>query len=216
MEKIFSDKIFDFYYYEALKDATLRNTCETDSRDRMFDINNKDSNAIKDKVKEYIKKIIDGNLKEGECEKTIKSISEEAKKFAQDFTFGNAQKLVNMMAKYFYALAYVCDEKRENFENCDCPMDRIMLKEISDYCKRIKNNANEKNDGELIRKAENWDSMAEISWSKINIEDIGIYKEYQSRVKELMKSDIFIEEYGELKSPLEVDFVLWNSVKEKK
>ena len=46
------------------------------------------------------------------------------------FTFGNAQKLVNMTAKYMFLRAYGDNGERSKFEGCDCPMDGVMCRFI--------------------------------------------------------------------------------------
>lgn len=45
------------------------------------------------------------------------------------FGFGNAQKLINMTAKYI-ALGFYMDDCRENFQYCHCPMDGIMVEKV--------------------------------------------------------------------------------------
>lgn len=43
------------------------------------------------------------------------------------FSFGNAQKLVNMTVKYLYIVCFHDPELRSKFEFCHCPLDSILL-----------------------------------------------------------------------------------------
>ena len=46
------------------------------------------------------------------------------------FKFGNAQKLVNMILKYFYISTYNNDNMRKGFQYCHCPMDQQLLEKV--------------------------------------------------------------------------------------
>ena len=46
------------------------------------------------------------------------------------FTFGNAQKLINMTAKYYYISCCMNSAKRENFKYCHCPVDCLLLEKV--------------------------------------------------------------------------------------
>ena len=52
----------------------------------------------------------------------------EAKRLEKTFTFGNAQKLLNMTAKYIFISTYRHPCLREKFNFCHCPMDGRMMK----------------------------------------------------------------------------------------
>lgn len=49
-----------------------------------------------------------------------------------EFTFGNSQKLINIMLKYFYIASYGDPVAKEKFWFCHCPMDQRMLKKVWD------------------------------------------------------------------------------------
>ena len=54
---------------------------------------------------------------------------------AGNFSFGNAQKLINMTIKHIYLHTYTIDSLgfpsiRERFRYCHCPMDSIMLQDV--------------------------------------------------------------------------------------
>lgn len=82
------------------------------------------------------------------------------------FTFGNAQKLVNMAAKYFHLACYNDKGLRKNFRYCHCPVDNQMIHVVHDkwskkdmlsikrymrWSKLGLDNKNDENEG-LIRK----------------------------------------------------------------
>lgn len=50
--------------------------------------------------------------------------------------FGNAQKLINMTAKYI-ALGIYMDDCREDFQYCHCPMDGIMVDKVTKLAGRL-------------------------------------------------------------------------------
>ena len=52
------------------------------------------------------------------------------------FGFGNAQKLINMTAKYI-ALGIYMDDCREDFQYCHCPMDGIMVDKVTKLAGRL-------------------------------------------------------------------------------
>ena len=52
------------------------------------------------------------------------------------FGFGNAQKLINMTAKYI-ALGIYMDDCREDFQYCHCPMDGIMVDKVAKLAGRL-------------------------------------------------------------------------------
>lgn len=52
------------------------------------------------------------------------------------FGFGNAQKLINMTAKYI-ALGIYMDDCREGFQYCHCPMDGIMVDKVTKLAGRL-------------------------------------------------------------------------------
>lgn len=47
-----------------------------------------------------------------------------------EFTFGNAQKLINILLKLFYISSYINNSLRENFKFCHCPMDWQLLSHV--------------------------------------------------------------------------------------
>lgn len=57
--------------------------------------------------------------------------------------FGNAQKLINMTAKYI-ALGIYMDDCREDFQYCHCPMEGIMVDKVVKLAGRLVDEGGEK------------------------------------------------------------------------
>ncbi|MCR5324858.1 MAG: hypothetical protein K6E85_16500 [Lachnospiraceae bacterium] len=182
-----NDKVFKFAFDMAFRDATLRMAFPRKSGEQNSDFQ-KRKEVVRDKDKPIVKNYIDSIFDNGNneppdpTEYIINSCDKE-----NDFTFGNAQKLVNMTAKYMFIASYANEEMRERFRNCHCPMDSVMLKKI-----RRKS-----------LKDAGWNS--ELSWSRLKCDDIKVPAEYESFQKNVR--NIAIEE-GIL--PLEVDFLYWD------
>ena len=60
--------------------------------------------------------------------KTSKSKNKSEK--VVEFSYGNAQKLVNMTAKYIYIATYFNDDYKDKFEKCHCPMDSLIVESL--------------------------------------------------------------------------------------
>lgn len=128
--------IFNFIFSEAMKDATLMRAYEGEKTwlyecaETKWGIN----------LKEFVKEVIKGEFKtqdkyDDKFMKLAKEICkgiEGEENFLKEpnFTFGNAQKLINMTMKYFYVMTYADGKKKDNFRFCHCPMDSVMLKSV--------------------------------------------------------------------------------------
>lgn len=53
------------------------------------------------------------------------------------FSFGNAQKLINIAVKHIYSFCYHTESLRAGFKFCHCPVDRIMLTKVWDLCRDL-------------------------------------------------------------------------------
>ena len=90
-------------------------------------------NYIKDK---YFNQNIVDNLKQQKFEPIdyIKSIitDKNVKQSKMKFSFGQTQKVVNMFFKYLYTFKDEPSVKlaEQNFDNCDCPIDSIILDKV--------------------------------------------------------------------------------------
>ncbi len=152
------ERLFGFVYDMAFNDATMRRAfSKMDGEDKSEYRKRKE--IAKDYSREYVRKYIDSIF----CNETpdpifvIAEISKKCKDIG--FTFGNAQKLVNMSAKYMYISTYDNLDLREFFSACHCPMDGTMIDVVS------KNNAFSVN--------------TDFSWSKMMLANDTIPKEYE-------------------------------------
>ncbi|MCR5736588.1 MAG: hypothetical protein K6G64_02940 [Eubacterium sp.] len=208
MSDSMKEKIFDFVYYEALKDATLRNTCESKSRDVVLG-ETKVAKQIKEEVYNYIKTILNNEMDEDTCIETIRKVAKKTKTDAPGFTFGNAQKLVNMTAKYFFILTYEQEKKRKNFRHCHCPMDESMIEAVKGYHEELKELVKEK-DSQCFE-CFKYKKSIDKSWSTLTMseEDQEKYLNFQKWIKEISRLDSFVKKYGKGNCSLEIDFLLW-------
>lgn len=202
---IVDDKIFDFIYTIAMRDATLQKAYEligykTSKGAKKPDDYKKEellqNSTAKDIIREYIDNIIAGNNPnfydvEKDVEKSFDSFI-KGKKYLSSFTFGNCQKLINMTVKYFYIVTYSDPTIRSHFNDCHCPMDNVMINmAIKELNKSGKTLANFNTTNANLRK----------SWSRIVQENKSQYDAFQEIVKYLAKQKGV--------SPIEYDYLMW-------
>ena len=114
------EKIFDFAYLMALRDATVQ---------QAFPSSGKGSKKLLFQCTEA-REVLSFNA-------FLKMHGSSA-----HFTFGNAQKLINMSAKYMYMATYGRPELRGRFAACHCPMDAILIRTVvSEADKKVSGNA---------------------------------------------------------------------------
>lgn len=182
MNKI-DDKIFNFAYSMAFRDATLRNAFqrwEGEDDDHYHERKKIVAEKSKIAVQKYIEAIF--NNDQPDPSSVIKSVANEA----HGFTFGNAQKLVNMVAKYMYISTYDDDRKIKYFASCHCPMDSVMLEVVK-------------------RKRPEASWRADFSWSRMTSDAAHtpiLYTEFQELVKSIANDEGVM--------PIEVDYLLWD------
>lgn len=186
------DKLFEFAYKMAFLDATMRNAFQKweDESEESFHERKK---VIRMKsmpiVRDYIDDIFNGKVVSSEsvCDVIISLCDNR-----EGFTFGNAQKLANMTAKYMYLSAYINDNMRGLFQHCHCPMDGVMLRRLKKELPCIECNT-------------------ELSWSKLKYVEGKIPEEYlqfQENIKELAKK-AELEDKAKNIIPIEVDYLYW-------
>ena len=127
--------VFNFIYVMAIRDSVMQRAY-VGERKWMWD-NSEDMQDVKSCLEEHLNMILTGKYSDQEdydsdfCELTKKICNLiNEKKQESDFKFGNAQKLINMMDKYFYITIFNDSAKRECFKYCHCPMDRQMIKKV--------------------------------------------------------------------------------------
>ena len=85
-----------------------------------------DSDSPAEKMQEkYDKRFLDVSF---DLRKEINSHSQ--KEGGGCFTFGNAQKLINILMKYFYLHSFGNEKEKDNFKFCHCPMDHQLLENV--------------------------------------------------------------------------------------
>ncbi len=121
-----SNHIFKFIYNEALRDTVMQKAF---SGEKAWI---KELNMPKELLKTHIDKILNNGFTDPE--KYDKDFLETAnsicKEIGNGFSFGNAQKLINMTVKHFYSICYYDPCLRENFRYCHCPLDSIIIKKV--------------------------------------------------------------------------------------
>ena len=219
-----SNYLFDLAYRNAMGDATRRTNVEAGSKKIFLDTNKPNSRKAKNLIREYI----DENFKgEHICFYETASSVVKLLSFIDDkntfFDFGNAQKLINMTAKYLFIMLYNSDDidLRSKFTHFHCPMDRIMINTVTrKYSKYLNSisNAKEKENKEknlYIKVAENGKPCKEstgecskkwgkVAWSDLNEDTKYVYEKYQKMVCILCK-----EAEKEAIIPLEFDLKYW-------
>ena len=192
---VFQDSLFNFAYKMAFRDATMRKAFprneeekkaeDFDNRDTSFsDRKNRIFKGARDEVKKYVDNLMSAEEKILEPIDVIKAVCN--KTMVESFTFGNAQKLVNMTAKYMFLSCYGerNNDKKERFRLCHCPMDGIMIDKMKKLYPDLR-----------------WS----FSWSSLKLDDDNLpwqYIQFQDCVNAIaVKNDIL---------PLEVDFMLWD------
>ena len=208
MDKI-QEEIFNFIYAMALRDATLQKAYEGEKAPLL------DVSGAKKSTREYIDNLLCG--KKTDFYSTVADIQESFRgKGYKNFTFGNAQKLLNMTVKYVYIAAYSSQDYanfREKFRNCHCPMDNHMIeciiKQADDELKggtekgeKIRSALKKREDGEKIKNGEKgWKTFLRQSWSCISSDDKMQYEVFQDIVRCLCGEDLI---------PIEYDYIEWN------
>ena len=201
---IVDDKIFEFIYTIAMRDATLQKAYEligykTSKGAKKPDDYKKEellqNNTAKDIIREYIDNIIAGNNPDFYIvEKAVEdsfSVFIQGKTYLSPFTFGNCQKLINMTVKYFYIVTYSDPAIRSHFNDCHCPMDTVMIKTVKRELKNNKPLKDFKITSEELSK----------SWSRIVQGNTSQYDAFQEIVKYLAKQKGV--------SPIEYDYLMW-------
>lgn len=191
--------IFDFIYVMAIRDAVMQNAY-VGERKWMWD-NSEDMQDVKSYIEDHLNLILTGEyLNQGEFDSDFYELTKKIcnlineKKQGSDFKFGNAQKLVNMMDKYFYITIFNDSAKRECFKYCHCPMDSIMIKTALSELRKNK---------EIKTKFKNRKLKSDTSWSKLKYEsddDMEKYRDFQNIVSELAKPNYY---------PIEYDYKNW-------
>lgn len=196
--------IFDFSYGAALGDAIGQKAFEGNKKPLR---NNEDAKNI---AQTYIDAILEGKnpdfyetakALEKSFETYIKNNINAIKYIKKDgqpsnpvFRFGNAQKLMNMLAKNMFLLVYQNQPLRENFNQCHCPMDNEMIKTVKSELEKA---CDEKARNLLAE----YKKSEKSAWSRIEKENITQYENFQKCV-------LFLASQKGI-SPIEYDYWMW-------
>ena len=177
------NKIFDFAYMMAFRDATMRNAFPRRVGEEDGDFH--DRKEIHDYINAIMK--IAGQDNQLEVLGIIKALCDEENTDC-GFTFGNAQKLVNMTAKYMFLSTYGDEQKGELFGKCHFPMDGVMMEWVTKHCADY-----------------GLESVTfKVPWSKLKNDDesLAVYNTFQDYIDRIAnKEDV---------SVIEVDFIFWD------
>ena len=203
---VMHDKIFEFVYVTAMRDATLQQSFVgkkawmTDCRKFI---------ASTKELKAFVSDVIEGRYTSSDAyddrflEVSI-TICDDINSYPQKegdgyFTFGNAQKLINIVMKYFYIHSYGNEEEKANYQFCHCPMDSQLLNKVWDRRSEL-NEDTRKLLGKRDEFLKSWGN--EDFFSKEGKKDFPKrYVVFQKAVKELSKD----------KSSLEFDYYEWGN-----
>ena len=204
------EKIFDLVYELALRDAVSQKAYAGEKK-HLYK-----AKKPRKLARDYIDGILHGKRPE------FYDVAHKIEKAFDDnkFTFGNAQKLINMIAKYMYIAYYQSEDKaalREKFRGCHCPMDRIMIDKVISKLKEMLINKDDVEkieqftkpakgyivkDENGIEKTVKWTTFLKQPWSKMQ-DGSEQYKLFQSIVKYLSERENII--------PVEYDYLIWES-----
>ena len=204
------EKIFEFAYRMALDDAVGQAAYMSSGKNSKTKL--RDCHDARKVVEDYIMGIFDESY-QPDFTTTAHAVVEAFRKYSTEkgdgkFTFGNAQKLINMTAKYMFMSTYGRPELRERFLQCHCPMDSIVLKKVAEEAGRARMQG--ETGGALLKFAttyvkerprkHDWIPLESIKWSRLT-EERGCYQCFQDAVRELARRK------GVL--PIEYDFFTW-------
>lgn len=195
------EKIFNFAYEFALRDATLQNAY-TGS----LNVLRKNAEA-KQILRAYIDTIFAGKANDDLFWETAKRVEASFAVFLDGrqprFTFGNTQKLINMTTKYMFIACYQNVGLRRSFASCHCPMDGLMvdrvIKELEQVFAASSSNEERHQINDLMGRG--WKTFLRAPWSKMESNNYEQYNLYQKIVRLLSAREGI--------SPLEYDFVMW-------
>ena len=206
-----NERTFSFIYGCALRDAILQKAF-IGKKDWIAKVTEAQA-----PVREYIDSVLSGEFKEETsreahekaflkatvdvCDKINGNKPDDAE---DNFSFGNAQKLINIVTKHVYAhtysLNYAClTDIRTYFRFCHCPMDSIMLCHVWKEYKKFGCEERKKTLGEDFLK-----SWGNEDFDLSNNERVqpSRYVSYQHAIEKLKGSDVF---------PIEYDYIVWKN-----
>ena len=196
------DQIFKFVYVSAMRDATLRGAY---SGKKAWMRNCEKFSNSTPMLKAFVRDVIEGEFKDSDSydERFLKvsiKLCEDINSHAQKegggcFTFGNAQKLINILMKYFYLHSFGNEKEKDNFKFCHCPMDKQLLENVWNHRTELTEDIGNRTD--FLS-----------SWGNEVFSKNGEEKEFPGRYKTFQKA---IKKLAKGKSSLEYDYSVWGN-----
>ena len=197
------DEIFKFVNIIAMNDAVMR-LAFIGNKKRLKE--DKVLERLKAKMEVFFEKVLnDGYTSQDEYDKDFLNKTWDIcnvcnKEQSGKFTFGNAQKLINMMLKYFYISSYKDGRSKEKFRFCHCPMDQRLLEDV--WSKRANLDDNIKlGKRDFFLKSWGKEDFEKEKGNKI--------KNYPARYDKFQRAVRFLAKEMEI-NPLEYDYYIYN------
>ncbi len=193
------NKIFDFVFGCALVDAVQMRAYPYEHKPKTHEY----PQAV-ECVKKLVHKVIGGEYADqkndqAQFDADFFATVLELKKEIPNFTFGNAQKLLNMTFKHMYTMAYLNDEMKHNFDVCHCPVDSIMLDKVWRLVQEVDNKK------ELLATCVKAGEFKK-SWSQ---EDFSTLEKYEGSRYMIFQNAVRQLADAKSCSPIEFDFFVW-------
>ena len=198
-----NEKICEFVYKISIKDATNQQAFSKKNKNELWTKSNY-VGQIYPGLRDHINKILDKKYTSEQsynddfyklCNDICKNINNWYGE--NSFSFGNAQKLINMFVKYFYIKSYDDEDLKQCFQFCHCPMDSKMIDYIWKHCKQA------------VRKKSYNSVQWHKSWSNLIFQEGQIpnkYIDFQELVREDCKN---YKTDNRTIYPSEYDYIFW-------
>lgn len=130
-------KVFAFVYGCAMHDAILQKAFPAEDKKWIGE-----EESAKDRLRAYIDQVLQNSFVSQDDHDRhflatandictcINNSKHKPAAMNVDFSFGNAQKLINITVKHVYSVCYYNAALRKGFQYCHCPVDRIMLGKV--------------------------------------------------------------------------------------
>lgn len=203
MEKFNANVLFHFVYVCAMRDAVLQKAYAGEKKWLWTT----ETICAENRIKEYIDHILEvGFQDQDEHDNEFMNVVLDVcniinEKIMMDnreghFSFGNAQKLINIICKYFYVICYRDTALKENFKCCHCPMDSILLDHVWE---KIKKQVDIK--GKEFRKSWGKEEVKNVDGNNYELPER--YRLFQEKIRDLAgEKNVF---------PIEYDFLIWEN-----
>lgn len=205
-QQLLDEKVMEFIYGCAMHDAILQRAF---TGEKVWIGQVAPAKAV---VKQYIDKVLTNQFNSQKEHDTAfimaaNDICDEINKAKPldkntgTFSFGNAQKLINIVVKHVYTFCYQNHELRNGFRFCHCPLDSIMLNEVW----KRRDAWKEKVDiGDLDDFCKPWGSEGTVGDTQPRLDRFPLrYDIYQQAIRAIIGTGTMF--------PIEFDFVIWKA-----